>query len=132
MTRVLVRDPHREVAKGLVADDRLHVLAHVANARRQPGGSGGPVRPVLKQMRVALEMRAATGGIHEDDVGSLESGDVELREPHRLGLVAGVRVERTTAGLSRSVDDLGAEVREHARGRGVHVAIGRAHDAAQK
>ena len=82
-------------------------------------------------MRVGFEVRAAAGRVHEDDLGALECGDVLLREPYRLGLVAGVRMERTAARLSRRVDDLGTEVCEYAGRRGVHVSVGRPHDASK-
>ena len=83
-------------------------------------------------MGAALEMRAATRRVHQEQVGSLERGDVPFREAYGLRLVARVRVERPTTGLPWGVDDLGPKVRECARGGGVHVAIRRAHDAAQK
>ena len=132
MAGVLIGDAHRELAERLVADNRLQVFAHVANSRCQGRGAFGPIRPVLEEMRVALEVGPAARGIDENYVGPLERGDVAFREPNRLLLVAGVRVQCTAAGLVRRLDDLDPEVREHARGRGVHVAVGRAHHAPEQ
>ena len=78
-------------------------------------------------MCVALEVSSAARGVDENDLGSLERDDVSFREPNGLLLIAGVRVQCAAAGLVRSLDDLDPEVREHARSRGVHVAVGRAH-----
>ena len=85
-------------------------------------------------MNVTLQKSAAARGVREDRLGSgpLEGRDVAFREPDRLRVVAGVRVQRAAAALVGHFDDPRRQTRQHPRGRRVNVAVGHAHDAAQE
>ena len=109
--------------------DRGEVLGRVTHARREALRAIAPLRVVLEQPAVLLEVRAAARGVHDErvDVERLKGFDVAARQ--RAGIIAraGVRVQRPAARLFPRHKDFDAVAGEHARRRGVRIGECRAH-----
>ena len=133
MTRILVRRAKIETPQSF-AGDVGEVLAHVAHLGRERDRAFAPRDVVREQDAVALELRAAAGGVDDDrvDVRLVERGDVAARQRSSVLALAGMRVQRAAARLCRRVDDRNALSRQDAGSRGVHIAVRDAHDAAEQ
>ena len=133
MTRILVRRAKVEAPEPL-AGDLSEVLVHVADLRRERGRALAPCFVVGEQRAVALQLRAASGGVddHEIDGGLLERADVAASQLPRVVALAGMCVKRAAARLRWSVDRGDALSRENAAGCGVDVAVRDAHHASEQ
>ena len=134
MTRVLVGDAHRQRSERHAVHLRGEILGHISDAAAEGGGTFPPLGVVFEQVRVRLEVRAATGRVHQNEInaGPFERRDVPLGEVHRRGAIAGMRVQRAAARLRRDIGDRDPRPSEHARGRAVDVPVGNPHDAAEQ
>ena len=107
VARVLVGNAHRQLSERRAVGGDRKVLVDIPHTRGDRRCALGPLWIAFEEVRVALQKSAAARGIGEDRLGSgaLEGRDVALREPDRLRVVAGVRVQRAAAALVRHFND---------------------------
>jgi hypothetical protein len=107
------RPPRRRTHEPLVVQE----LHHVANPARERTGLVGP-----DQVAELLQVRAASGRVHDDDVDAGEGAQVALGEGTRGVQASVVGGERPAARLVAWDDDAPAIARQHADRGAVHLA----------
>ena len=126
VTGVVVRHPldagPRRRRLDALRGEELHQVHDLASQR------AGVLRP--EQVADVLQVRAASGGVHDDHVGAGERAQVALGEPPRGVEVAVVRAQRAAAGLRAGDGHAPPVPRQHPDRGAVHGPVPAVLDAA--
>src|SRR5512141_1109121 len=130
MTRSIVSHAQRQRTSG--NGSRIsEQLSHVTHAGSNPPGATAPLRIVVKQMRILLHHRAASGSVDRDELGAgfLECRDVPPRELTRTLEITSMRVKRTAARLTARFHHRVPVALENSLSRAVGIGEQPFHDA---